>query len=63
VAVLGFDDIDASGWMEISTINQHLAESGRVAASLLSERIAHRDEPHVVQKINLQVTLVERGTT
>lgn len=63
VAVLGFDDIDASGWMEISTINQHLAESGRVAAGLLSERIAHRDEPHVVQKINLQVTLVERGTT
>ncbi len=63
VAVLGFDDIDASGWMEISTISQHLAESGRVAASLLSERIAHRDEPHVVQRINLQMTLVERATT
>ncbi len=63
VAVLGFDDIDASDWMEISTISQHLAESGRVAATLLSERIAHHDEPHVVQKVNLQVTLIERSTT
>lgn len=63
VAVLGFDDIDASGWMEISTISQHLAESGRVAATLLSERIAHHDTPHIVQKVNLQVSLLERSTT
>ena len=63
VAVLGFDDIDASGWMEISTISQHLSESGRVAATLLSERIASREEAPVVQKINLQVSLVERATT
>ncbi len=63
VAVLGFDDIDAADWMGISTISQHLAESGRVAATLLSERIAHHDEPHVVQKVNLQVTLIERSST
>lgn len=61
LAVLGFDDIEAAGWMELSSITQHLYDSGRIAAGLLLERIAGRGT--ALQKINLQVELVERSTT
>ncbi len=61
LAVLGFDDIEAAGWMEISTISQHLTDSGRVAAGLLLDRMSGRVE--TVQKVNLQVGLIERATT
>jgi len=61
LAVLGFDDIDAAGWMEISTISQHLSDSGRVAAGLLLERMSGK--AITIQKVNLQVGLIERSTT
>ena len=61
LAVLGFDDIEAAGWMELSSITQHLGDSGRIAGGLLLERIAGRGT--ALQKINLQVELVERSTT
>jgi LacI family transcriptional regulator len=61
IAVLGFDDIDAAGWMDISTISQHLSDSGRVAAGLLLERISGKAV--TIQKVNLQVGLIERATT
>ena len=61
LAVLGFDDIDTADWMEISTISQHLTDSGRIAAGLLLERMSGKAE--TIQKINLQVGLVERSTT
>lgn len=58
IAILGFDDIEAAEWMEISSITQHLGESGRVAAKLLLERISAGGGP--IQKVNLQVGLVNR---
>ncbi len=61
LAVMGFDDIEAAGWMELSSITQHLYDSGRIAAGLLLERIAGRGT--ALQKVNLQVELVERSTT
>ena len=61
LAVLGFDDIESADWMELSTISQHLADSGRIAAGLMLERISGKVE--TIQKINLQVSLVERETT
>ncbi len=61
LAVLGFDDIEAADWIELSTISQHLEDSGRIAAGLLLEGMA--GESSAIQKINLQVGLVERGTT
>ena len=61
LAILGFDDIDGADWMELSTISQHLVDSGRVAANLLLDRMSGRVE--TIQKVNLQVGLIERATT
>ena len=61
LAVLGFDDIEGADWMELSTISQHLVESGRVAANLLLNLMS--GSVTTVQKINLQVGLIERATT
>ena len=60
IAILGFDDIEAAGWMEITSISQHLGDSGRVAASLLLDRLSGRST--ALQKVNLQVKLIERLT-
>jgi len=61
LAILGFDDIESADWMELSTITQHLNDSGRIAGSLLLERL--RDGSRAIQKVNLQVGLKERSTT
>lgn len=61
LAVLGFDDIDVAEYIGLSTIRQHLDESGRVAVDLLLARLADRSRP--VQHIQLPLTVVERDTT
>lgn len=61
LAVLGFDNIESADWMGLSTITQHLGDSGRVAAGLLLEQIS--EEGNALQKVNLQVGLIERSTT
>lgn len=61
IAILGFDNIDAAMWMEISTISQHLADSGAIAARHLLDKIY--GDSKTVMKMNLQVSLIERGTT
>lgn len=61
LAVLGFDDIEASELMELSTVSQALNESGRQAAELLVGRI--RDPGRPPQRVQLPVTVVERSTT
>ena len=61
LAILGFDDIDTAGWMEMSSITQHLKDSGRIAAGLLLEQI--KGKATAIQKVNLQVGLIERATT
>jgi len=61
LAVLGFDDIEAAGWIGLSTVSQSLVESGRVAARLLIDSI--KDEHQPLQRVHLDVRLVERETT
>jgi LacI family transcriptional regulator len=61
LAVLGFDDIEAADYMELSTVSQSLNESGRLAAELLVGRIREPDRPH--QTIQLKVAVVARSTT
>ncbi|RKX73398.1 MAG: hypothetical protein DRZ90_07845 [Spirochaetes bacterium] len=61
LAVLGFDDIESSDWMGLSSITQHLGDSGRIAAGMLLEQISGKSQ--AIQKVNLQVGLVERETT
>lgn len=61
VAVLGFDDIEAAQYMELSTVSQSLSESGRLAAELLMGRIREPGRPH--QGIQLKVAVVPRSST
>lgn len=61
LAVMGFDDIEAAKYMNLSTVNQSLFESGRIAARLLMDKIKEADQPN--QKISLVPSIVERGTT
>ncbi len=61
VAVLGFDDIEAADYMELSTISQSLGESGRLAAKLLLERMSEPTRP--LQNIQIRVSVVERSSS
>lgn len=61
LAVVGFDDIEAASYMNLTTVSQSLQESGRLAAETLVAKIR---EPHRTrQSIQLAIRLVERGTT
>ena len=60
LAIIGFDDIDLADYTDLTTIRQHLDESGRLAAEILLSRIADPDKP--LQHAQLPLTLVERLT-
>jgi DNA-binding LacI/PurR family transcriptional regulator len=60
LAVIGFDNIDAADFMELTTIDQNLEESGRLAAEVLLSRITGKIQS--VQNIELQIQIKERST-
>ena len=60
LAVVGFDDIDVAEHVDLTTIRQHLDESGRLAAEILLTRIGGTERP--LQHINLPLDLIERST-
>ena len=60
LAVLGFDNIDLADYMELSTIDQALEESGRTSVELLVARLADPERPQ--QSIKLQLNVMERST-
>jgi LacI family transcriptional regulator len=60
LAVVGFDDIDVAEQVDLTTISQHLDESGRLAAEILLARMSEGDRP--LQHINLPLSLIERAT-
>jgi len=61
LAIVGFDDIDVADHVDLTTIRQHLDESGRLAAEILLSRIGESNRP--LQHINLPLDLIERSTT
>jgi LacI family transcriptional regulator len=61
MAILGFDDLDVAAYIGLSTIRQHLEESGRLAAELLLARLSDPARP--VQHPRLALELVVRETT
>lgn len=61
ISVVGFDDIEIAKHIDLTTINQSLAESGRIAVELLLGRLADPKRP--IQQIRIPVHLDERGTT
>ena len=60
LAVIGFDDIDVADYIGLTTIRQHLEESGRVAVDLLLSRLA--DPTRAAQEVWLPLSLVQRET-
>jgi DNA-binding LacI/PurR family transcriptional regulator len=61
LAVIGFDDLDIAEYADLTTIRQHLDESGRLAVEILLAHIADLSRP--VQHVKLPLTLIERLTT
>lgn len=59
--ILGFDDIDISQYVGLSSIDQHLEESGSQAAQQILERIENPQKSTISIKLPLHV--VERNTT
>ncbi|HMD90563.1 MAG TPA: LacI family DNA-binding transcriptional regulator [Anaerolineaceae bacterium] len=60
LAIIGFDNLDLAEYVGLTTISQHLDESGQVAVELLLSRISDPKRP--VQHIQLPLTIVERET-
>ncbi|MBI2330881.1 MAG: LacI family DNA-binding transcriptional regulator [Chloroflexi bacterium] len=60
VAIIGFDDIDMADYVDLTTIRQHLDESGRLSAEMVLTRIG--DTGRTLQHISLPLALVERAT-
>jgi DNA-binding LacI/PurR family transcriptional regulator len=61
LAVIGFDDLDIAEYLDLTTICQSLDQSGVFAVELLLAQMSDPLRP--IQNINLQLELVERGTT
>jgi LacI family transcriptional regulator len=61
LAVLGFDNIHVADFMELSTVDQNLEESGRLAGEFLLSRLAGKSR--AIQNIELQIHVEERSTT
>jgi LacI family transcriptional regulator len=62
VSVVGFDDVEVSGYVGLTTVRQPLFESGSLAATLLLNLLDGDDVPGpMVRRLDLE--LVERTTT
>jgi LacI family transcriptional regulator len=60
LAVIGFDDLDMAEYADLTTVRQHLDESGRLAIEILLTHITDNSRP--VQHINLPLIIIERLT-
>ena len=60
LAVVGFDDLDIAEYADLTTIRQHLDESGRLAVEILLAQIESPSRPP--RHVKLTLTLIERQT-
>ena len=60
LAVVGFDDLDLAEYADLTTIHQHLDESGRLAVEILLAQIESPSRP--TRHVELPLTLIERQT-
>jgi DNA-binding LacI/PurR family transcriptional regulator len=62
VSVVGFDDVEVSGYVGLTTVRQPLFESGSLAAMLLLGLVGDDEVPDpLVRRLDLE--FVERSTT
>lgn len=60
LAVIGFDDLDMAEYADLTTISQHLDESGKLAVEIL---FAQLESPsRLPRHVKLPLTLIERKT-
>jgi LacI family transcriptional regulator len=60
LAVIGFDDLDMAEYADLTTIRQHLDESGRLAVEILLSHITDPSRPS--QHVHIPLSLIERAT-
>ncbi len=60
LAIIGFDDLDFSNYIGLTTVRQPLDESGKIAVELLLERLGDPERP--VQSVGLPLQVVQRQT-
>lgn len=64
VSVVGFDDVEVSRYLGITTVRQPLFESGQVVTELLLEQLEHPDTTDVpAPTVELDLEMVVRSTT
>ncbi len=65
LSVIGFDDIDVATHVGLTTVRQHLEDSGRLATELLLETMAASpaDGEATPRRVELPMTLVARAST
>lgn len=61
VAVIGFDDCDFAPFLGLTTVRQHLFESGRVAFQLVRDRL-DSSGASIPKTVTLPLSLISRGT-
>ncbi len=61
LGVIGFDGTNISEYLDLSTVDQSLEESGKLAVEILLKRIKQTDTP--IQTIFLPLRIIERDTT
>ncbi len=62
LAVIGFDDIQNARHMQLTTVHQPLAESGRLGAQLLLDWLSDGPPPTEQWELELPLRIVERAT-
>jgi DNA-binding LacI/PurR family transcriptional regulator len=60
LAVIGFDDLDMADYEDLTTVRQHLDESGRIAIEILLAHIIDNTRP--IQHVTLPLKVIERLT-
>jgi LacI family transcriptional regulator len=60
LAVIGFDDLDMAEYADLTSISQHLDESGRLAVEILLAQIESPSRPP--RHVKLPLALIERQT-
>lgn len=60
LAVIGFDDLDMAEYADLTTISQHLDESGRLAVEILLSQISSPSRPP--RHVKLPLSIIERQT-
>lgn len=61
VAIVGFDDIEVADYVGLTTVRQHLTESGHIAVEMLISRLERPNRPP--QRVHLPLELIVRTTT